>query len=263
MSKNWEHAAGILWPVLVDAAERRHHPKYSDLAPLINTNALSVRYALELIQAYCMDCALPPLSAIVVSKSSGVPGGGFIAWDIDDIDTAYTAVFKFSWSSTPNPFGGFSEADTITSLSDELVENPEKAGEVYAKVKVRGIAQRVFRQVLLKAYQGKCAICGLGFKDALEAAHIIPWAKATSYERMSPRNGILLCSNHHRLFDKGIIEITTDFKIKHIEKSHRYSQADISCTRLYQDKLLSVPKSLDLRPSFELINRRNEMYREG
>jgi len=25
MTKNWEHAAGILWPVLVDAAERRHH----------------------------------------------------------------------------------------------------------------------------------------------------------------------------------------------------------------------------------------------
>ena len=157
----------------------------------------------------------------------------------------------------------FSEVDTITTLANELVKNPEKSSEIYAKVKVRGIAQLIFRQALLKAYQGRCAICGFGFKDALEAAHIIPWAKASSLERMSPQNGILLCSNHHRLFDKGIIEITTNFKINHIEKSHRYSQADISCTMLYQDKLLTVPKSLDLRPSVEFINRRNEIYGAG
>ncbi|MFM5204250.1 hypothetical protein ACEUAW_08155 [Aeromonas veronii] len=88
MSKNWIHAAGILWPVLVVAAKNREKPIYKELAPLISTNPLSVGKALEHVQSFCMESKLPPLSAIVVSKTTGLPGGGFIAWDIDDIDTA-------------------------------------------------------------------------------------------------------------------------------------------------------------------------------
>ncbi|ELV8553910.1 HNH endonuclease [Vibrio fluvialis] len=260
MSKNWEYAASLLWPVLVSAAKSRRKPIYGELAPLIQTNPLSVGNALEPIQAYCMDSKLPPLSAIVVGKTTGLPGGGFIAWDIDDIETAFEKVFDYPWSSIQNPFGGFSENDTIESLSNELIKAPSKAKEIYTKVKVRGTAQRIFRAALLKAYDCKCAICGFSFIEALEAAHIIPWPKAKPEERISPCNGVLLCSNHHRLFDSGIIKITTGFEILHGEAGRGYSDADMASTVLFNSKLLRLPKDISVRPSVELIKKRNQTY---
>lgn len=260
MSKNWEYAASLLWPVLVSAAKDRRNLTYTELAPLITTNPLSVGKALEPIQAYCMDFKLPPLSAIVVGKTSGLPGAGFVAWDIDDIETAFEKVFNYPWASIQNPFGGFSENDTIDSLSDELIKTPSKAKEIYTKVKVRGTAQYIFRSVLLKAYDFKCAICGFGFKEALEAAHIIPWSKAKPEERISPCNGVLLCSNHHKLFDSGIIKITADLEIQHGEVGRNYSEADRAATVLFNSKSLRLPKDISVRPSIYLIKKRNQTY---
>lgn len=260
MSKNWEYAAGILWPVLVAAAKDRRKPIYKELAPLINTNPLSVGNALEPIQAYCMDSKLPPLSSIVVGKTTGLPGGGFIAWDIDDIDTAFEKVFSHPWESLQNPFGGFSENDTIETLSDELIKKPSKAKEIYAKIKVRGTVQHIFRAALLKAYDCKCAICGFSFKEVLEAAHIVPWSKAKPEERISPCNGILLCSNHHKLFDGGIIRITAELVILYKEEGRNYSETDKSATVAFNSKPLRLPKDINLRPSTNLINRRNQAY---
>ena len=260
MSKNWEYAASLLWPVLVAAAKDKRKPTYGELASLINTNPLSVRNALEPIQSYCMDSKLPPLSAVVVNKTTGLPGGGFIAWDIDDIDTAYETVFNFSWATIPNPFGGFSKSDTIETLSDELIQSPDNAKEIYTKVKVRGIAQNIFRAALLRAYDCKCAICGFGFMEALEAAHIIPWSKAKPEERISPRNGLLLCSNHHKLFDSGVLIITEDLDILHVTSGHNYSEADRAATVLFSSKSLRLPKNTAVWPSLELIKKRNQTY---
>ncbi len=260
MAKNWEYAAGILWPVLVRAAKRKDKPSYSDLAPIIGTNPLSVGKALEPIQAYCMEYKLPPLSAIVVGKTTGVPGGGFIAWDVDDIETAYGMVFNHPWQLVENPFEGFDENDSTDSLADEIIKNPKTAKEIYQRVKVRGTAQAIFRSALLKAYECKCAICGLSFKEALDAAHIVPWSKSSNEERLSPSNGILLCSNHHKLFDCGIIKINTGFQVLHeVIERNSYSKADRLATIEVSLQTISLPKSEHLHPSVELINKRNRL----
>lgn len=250
MAKNWEYAAGILWPCLVEAAKNKNKLLYSDLAPKINTNSLSVGKALEPIQAYCIDNRLPPLSAIVVGKTTRMPGSGFIAWDVDDIETAYEKVFNYHWELEKNPFEGFNENDTTDSLADEIIKDPKKAEEVYQKVKVRGIAQKIFRSVLLRAYENKCAICGFSFIEGLEAAHIIPWSKSNYADRISPSNGILLCSNHHKLFDSGIIKINSEFKILHYEnKKKKYSKADKIATLEMNLKTIQLPKQKNLYPS--------------
>ncbi|WP_297811733.1 HNH endonuclease signature motif containing protein [uncultured Methylophaga sp.] len=262
MSKNWEYAASLLWPILTTAAKDRRKPIYKELAPLINTNPLSVGNALEPIQAYCMEYKLPPLSAIVVGKNTGLPGGGFIAWDIEDIDSAFEKVFNHPWETVQNPFFGFTEHDSIETLSNEIINNPNKAKEIYTKVKVRGTAQHIFRETLLKAYESRCAICGFSFKQALEAAHIVPWSKAKPEERISPSNGVLLCSNHHKLFDEGIIQITNQLQVHHPKKQSHYSKADIAATVVLDTKSLQLPKNINLWPSLHLINRRNQTYQK-
>lgn len=259
MAKNWEYAAGVLWSVFVNAAKNKTLLKYSDLAPKIETNPLSVGKALEPIQAYCLDYKLPPLTSIVIGKMTGIPGSGFIAWDVDDIETAYEKVFSYPWQLVNNPFEGFNENDSTDSLADEIIENPTKAETIYQRVKVRGTAQAIFRSVLLKAYENKCAICSFSFTEALEAAHIVPWSKSNNAEKISPNNGILLCSNHHKLFDSGIIKINTEFKIFHNDnKKKNYSEVDQILTIEMNHKTIQLPKEKKLQPSVDLINKRNQ-----
>ena len=261
--KNWFYAAGIVWPLLVDAASKRAKLSYSEIAPHIGTNPLSVGRALSPIQDYCLDSRLPPLTSIVVGKTTDRPGSGFIAWDVDDIDTAYKLVYDFNWNGIQNPYSGFGPTDTIDTLAEALVAEPDKCRDVYTRVRVRGVAQVVFRKALLEAYGNKCAICGLTFRDALEASHIVPWQSATKAQRLDPRNGILLCSLHHKLFDAGLITVSGSMTIVYydpIMKDHSYSAIDKSLTVDLHGRMISLPMKKELMPDVALLDVRNSQH---
>lgn len=52
----------------------------------------------------------------------------------------------------------------------------------------------------------KCLVCGIKSIQLLEAAHIKPYAECVNdNERYSQWNGITLCANHHRMFDKMLL----------------------------------------------------------
>jgi len=79
-------------------------------------------------------------------------------------------------------------------------------------VKTR-VNQNFFRQTVLSAYNFTCCITGINIPDLLIASHIIPWSKAAK-DRLNPRNGLCLNALHDKVFDKGLMTITTDFKIR-------------------------------------------------
>lgn len=264
--KNWYHAAGAVWPVLASAAARRSTITYEQVAPVIPTNPLSVGRALGPIQDYCLANRLPPLTSIVVRKTTGVPGDGFIAWDVDDLMSAHATVFGFNWTLVQNPYGTFGADDTPESLATRLVTNPGDSGELYAKVKVRGVAQDIFRAALRNAYGSKCAICCLSFPNALDAAHIIPWGKATPDQRLDPRNGLLLCSLHHRLFDAGLITLTESGRVAYYDpemKDGSYSAADKQMTVSLHGKNAHLPTNRELRPSSHFLACHHEQHGFG
>jgi len=98
--------------------------------------------------------------------------------------------------------------EEILHLEPEFAEGKEK--ERIVKIRVN---QNDFRQRILASYNEKCSITGISIKSLLVASHIIPWSKNT-LERLNPRNGICLNNIHDKAFDKGLITITTDFKVK-------------------------------------------------
>ncbi len=79
-------------------------------------------------------------------------------------------------------------------------------------VKTR-VNQNFFRQAVLSAYDFSCCITGIDIPELLVASHIIPWSKA-SKDRLNPRNGLCLNALHDKAFDKGLMTVTPDFKIK-------------------------------------------------
>ena len=117
-------------------------------------------------------------------------------------------MYGYPWHELPNPFGFAESGTTLEQLAQRLLTKPEESAEVYGRIQNRGMAQVLFRQALLAAYGWRCAFCGLSLGAALQAAHIIPWPKATAAQRLDPRNGLLLCATHHALFDADILTVT-------------------------------------------------------
>ena len=99
----------------------------------------------------------------------------------------------------------------IAEVEEELSELSETERET---VILARIGQGVFRDLLVEAWEGKCAVTGAGFKPALVASHIKPWVAATNKERLDPLNGLLLIGTLDRLFDGGFITFNEDGHIR-------------------------------------------------
>ena len=73
-----------------------------------------------------------------------------------------------------------------------------------------------FRDVVLRAYKSRCALCELdvqvdGQPVGIEAAHI-KWHCARGPARVE--NGMALCVLHHKFFDSGLFTVLSDLTVK-------------------------------------------------
>jgi putative restriction endonuclease len=75
----------------------------------------------------------------------------------------------------------------------------------------RRIGQGTFRIAVTQAYQRQCAITRERALPALEAAHIRPFAEAQTHY---VRQGLLLRSDVHRLFDAGYLTVTPELRVE-------------------------------------------------
>lgn len=254
MSKvNQEQRAAIGWDVLTEAASKGNLVSYGELGAKIGIHHRVVRHVLGLIQEYCLDRKLPPLTILVINQS-GLPGTGFIAWEVDDFEEGRVKVHNHNWFNEFNPFEYARKGLTESKIIEELLNDPDKSDERYAQVKVRGVAQPIFRQVLLQAYDYQCAVCGLTFEAALHAAHIKPWAFANNHERLDVRNGLLLCATHHSLFDNYFLTISDDYTINFSdpdEEDGEYSKYDTLLTTNFHGKKLILPEQTSHWPKLE------------
>lgn len=98
------------------------------------------------------------------------------------------------------------------SAGIDLVDIPVKGRERETMIKVR-VNQKFFRSMILSSFENKCCITGIDIPQLLIASHIKPWSKDVE-NRMNPNNGLCLNVLHDKAFDKGLITITTDYKVK-------------------------------------------------
>lgn len=208
---NHEQRAYYAWSELVRAAKERTLLRYTEIGNSIGIHHRAVGFALDPIHRYCIRENLPPLSILVVNET-GLPGKGFTAWDSDRFDEGCELVFEHPWENEPNPFVYAADGARIEELAAELTARADPE-EMYARVRVRGAAQELFRQVMLRTYRSRCAVCAFPIVEALDAAHLKQWSACSRRERLDPANGLLLCRNHHALFDAGLLAIGGDGRL--------------------------------------------------
>src|SRR5882672_3712079 len=102
---------------------------------------------------------------------------------------------------------------------DEL-EFPESAAD--RRYALRDVKHRLhqasFREAVIAAYNGRCALSGLPEPLLLDAAHIIA-DKDEQYGQPVVPNGLPLSKIHHAAFDAHLIGIDPDFRIHVSEKT--------------------------------------------
>lgn len=92
---------------------------------------------------------------------------------------------------------------------------PEQVRERVQYLSSRILRDRVFRRIVLRAYDERCAISGLklingGGRAEVAAAHIRP------VEKNGPdivNNGLALCGTAHWMFDRGLISLDDELRI--------------------------------------------------
>lgn len=122
--------------------------------------------------------------------------------DLCVIDKRFTSNHKQSNAVSPEA------VNERNDLEKEIKKRNLIGEEKKAFVKVR-INQGEYRKQLIKIYK-HCCLCKISDTRLLIASHIKPWADSNEKEKVDPYNGLLLCPNHDKLFDQGLITVNPD-----------------------------------------------------
>jgi putative restriction endonuclease len=147
------------------------------------------------------------------------------------------------------------------ALVGEDRDNPRRA-YITASARQR-LHQRGFRERVLTAYRGQCALCRLRHRELLDAAHIVPDSEPGGEPVV--RNGLSLCKLHHAAFDRMFLGISPDYRVE--IRGDILLETDGPMLRhglqgLHGGRLV-LPRRSELRPDPDLLAWRFERFREA
>ena len=134
--------------------------------------------------------------------------------------------------------------------TDSPILDPPFQSQKHNKKKLKSVAltqrkgQTKFRNEVLNAYGGKCAITGTDEQAVLEAAHIENYINEHSNHI---NNGVCLRADIHKLFDKHLISVDEHFTVRVSKKIN-----DPEYTK-YNGRKLSLPRRKSDYPLGELL----------
>lgn len=123
--------------------------------------------------------------------------------------------------------------------------------------------QQGFRERVLLAYRGACAVCRLRHPELLDAAHILP----DTHPKGDPvvPNGLSLCRLHHAAFDRHVIGLRPDLRIE--VRADVLDEEDGPMLRHglqgFQGSPIEVPRRPALRPDRERVAERYEQFQRA
>lgn len=144
-----------------------------------------------------------------------------------------------------------------TSVGIDTDDITPEGLEREAIVKIR-INQAFFRTSVLASYNFRCCVTGMNTSDLLVAGHIIPWSHSPKH-RTNPGNGLCLNALHDKAFDKGLMTITPDYKIKF--SNRLLDEKKTSCAESffypYNNQKIALPqKFLPIKECLEYHNQK-------
>jgi putative restriction endonuclease len=158
---------------------------------------------------------------------------------VEKLKSDYYKEIQEQLFNEPNP-------EYITKVKQIYSDFKDRDEETEIETYTRSVA---FKEVIPKIYNYSCAITGMRIDGTvnvsmIDACHIIPFSE--SYDD-TITNGIALCPNMHRAFDRGLISISDNYKVIvsdcFVEKFSHYS------IKQYEGKEILMPKQNEYWPS--------------
>ncbi|MQA92504.1 MAG: HNH endonuclease [Gemmatimonas sp.] len=116
------------------------------------------------------------------------------------------------------------------------------------------IGQGTFRALVTDAYGRQCAVTQERALPALEAAHIRPFSADQSHH---VRNGLLLRSDVHRLFDSGYVTVTPEYRVEASARMREDFNDGENYLRLHGSNIL-LPRDAEMHPDPEALRWHND-----
>lgn len=168
--------------------------------------------------------------------------------------------------------GIISKNDTdINSIKREMFEeSPTEYGSKVKSMKKRLNAETyeielyareaVFRREIVRLYNDTCCITGVRISapysfSMVDACHIVPFYKTFNNH---PTNGIALCPNLHRAFDKGAISIDDNYLVM-ISRTFVENESSTYSLNALAKRKITLPRDQKYLPDLEAFawHRRN------
>lgn len=137
------------------------------------------------------------------------------------------------------------------------VEVPGGYGDSF--LQPRRLGQGTFRALVTDVYERRCAITREKALPALDAAHIQPFSEVRAH---SVRNGILLRSDVHKLFDAGYVTITPEYRVEASRRMKEDFDDGDNYLSLHGSSVW-VPKLPSVQPDAEALQWHNENRYRG
>jgi putative restriction endonuclease len=140
---------------------------------------------------------------------------------------------------------------------DLLADAPPRYGKPVLSLPRLG--QGSFRVIVTDAYERRCSVTGERTLPALDAAHIRRYRDGGPHD---PRNGLLLRTDLHRLFDKGYLTVTPDLRV---EVSRRIKEEFENGRDYYalHGHQLRPPRFAEMSPDPKFLESHNENVFRG
>ncbi len=157
--------------------------------------------------------------------------------------------------------------DELIKKENEFEEKLTKLAEKYGVAGTKLVThetrlpqvQEAFRDRLIQKYGQRCMLCKITNKDMLIASHIRRAADENIYGKADYNNGLLLCANHDKLFDKYLISFNClDGRIM-LSKS--LTDIEKSICMLDKDYILPEELLTDERVNY-LMDHNSEFYKK-
>ncbi len=104
--------------------------------------------------------------------------------------------------------------------------------------------QDFFRRAVLANFDVQCCITGIAEPALLVASHIVPW-QADEQNRLNPRNGLALSATFDRAFDRGLITIDENLRVRVGQKLLRHKNAPTrDMFAIFDGQRISTPRKL-------------------
>ena len=119
----------------------------------------------------------------------------------------------------------------------------------------------IFKREIPKLYNNTCAISGFRIDataniSMVDACHIVPFSEA--YDD-SISNGIALCPNLHRAFDRGLISISEDYKVLLASNFMENTNSNYSLQQ-FEGLPINLPVNQENYPSLENFKLQRERF---